>query len=70
VYGTDASLSILPQARTPALARMTLDPWLTLARNYEEAGEWKDARDWYKSILELDPYNWEVRDHLATLPAE
>ncbi len=70
VYGTDAMLSILPQARTPILARMALDPWVALARHYEDAGNWTEARDWYEAVLEFDPYYRSVHERQAMLASK
>lgn len=68
VYGRVAGFDHLPQGRTPVLYRYEYEPWFWLAERFEAAGDYTQARRVYEVLLSGDPYLWEVREHLGTLP--
>ncbi len=68
VYGRVAAFDELPQARTPALYRYQYEPWLRLAERLEQAGDLDAARRVYQSLLNGDPYLWEIRALLENWP--
>lgn len=68
LYGVDAALDTLPQARTPRVPRYALAPWLQLGARYEQREAWAEARNVYARALELAPYADDLRERLAALP--
>ncbi len=70
LYNTIGNLDVLPQARTPLLNPILVKPWIELANRYESTKQWKKARNVYEDVLVLDPYAWNIRNQLDSLPTE
>ncbi|MBN1565957.1 MAG: O-antigen ligase family protein [Anaerolineae bacterium] len=70
VYGLNANLDILPQARTPRISALVYEPWLLLAERHEARAEWDEARLIYDLLLDFAPYDQVLQTRLAALPDE
>ncbi len=68
VYNFTGDLGVLPQADTPILSPLSLEPWKRLAAMYVADENWDAARTVYDRILSADPYDEDTRTLQAALP--